>query len=60
MSNGLIVVPLWIPQLILVIGALLLAVALLDELLWVLAGNVPRYVSAVKTRRASGDFGEGV
>jgi TRAP-type C4-dicarboxylate transport system permease small subunit len=60
MSNGLIVVPLWIPQLILVFGALLLAVALLDELLWVLAGNVPRYVSAVKTRHASGDFGEGV
>jgi TRAP-type C4-dicarboxylate transport system permease small subunit len=59
MSNGLIVIPLWIPQLILLIGAVLLAVALLDELLWVLAGNVPRYVSAVQQRRAGGDFGEG-
>jgi TRAP-type C4-dicarboxylate transport system permease small subunit len=59
MANGLIVIPLWIPQLALVFGALLLALALLDELLWVLQGRTPHYVQAVKDRRAAGDFGEG-
>ncbi len=60
MANGLIVIPLWIPQLSMVIGSLLLAVAMLDELLRVLAGHTPRYVTAVDRRRASGDFGEEV
>ncbi len=59
MANGLIVLPLWIPQLTLVVGSVLLAIATLDELLQVLGGRVPSYVQAVKDRRAAGDFGEG-
>ena len=60
MSNGLIVIPLWIPQLSFIAGAVLLAVAMADELLHVLAGNRPRYVTAVEERHARGDFSEDV
>lgn len=59
MANGLIVIPLWIPQLTLVFGAVLLAVAMLDELQWVISGHVPHYVQAVRDRRAAGEYGEG-
>ena len=60
MANGLIVIPLWIPQLSFAVGAVLLAVALIDELLFVLSGRRPRYVTAVEERHARGDFSEDV
>lgn len=43
MSTGTVSVPLWIPQLSLVIGLGLCAIALLDELLIVLSGRPPSY-----------------
>jgi TRAP-type C4-dicarboxylate transport system permease small subunit len=43
MSTGVISIPLWIPQIALVLGLGLLAVALLDELVHVLKGNRPSY-----------------
>ncbi len=43
MSTGTISIPLWIPQLSLVVGLGLFAVALLDELIHVLKGNPPSY-----------------
>lgn len=43
MSTGIIAVPLWIPQLGMVVGSAILALALLDELLHVLRGNWPSY-----------------
>ena len=60
MANGLIVIPLWIPQMSFVVGAALLLVAVLDELVTVLRGNKPGYVIAMEERHARGDFTEDV
>jgi TRAP-type C4-dicarboxylate transport system permease small subunit len=60
MANGLIVVPLWIPQLSFVVGAALLLIAVLDELVTVARGGKPGYVIAVEERHARGDFTEDV
>ena len=43
MAQGVVPVPLWIPQLAYCFGLTLLAVAILDELAHVLGGNPPRY-----------------
>jgi TRAP-type C4-dicarboxylate transport system permease small subunit len=58
MPSGLIALPLWIPQSSFVIGALLLFLAALDELVAVLRGGKPAYVLAVEERHARGDFTE--
>ena len=42
-SQGVVVVPLWIPQLGYAGGLVILAIAMLDELLHVAAGGKPRY-----------------
>lgn len=60
MPNGLIALPLWIPQSSFVLGAGLLFVAALDELVTVLRGNKPAYVIAVEERHARGDFSEDI
>ncbi len=60
MGTGMIVLPLWIPQSSLVIGSALLCLAFADELLWVLRGHRPGYVTAVEERHARGDFSEDV
>lgn len=60
MGTGLIVLPLWIPQLSFVVGSLLLAIAVVDELVLVLRGHRPTYVVAVEQRHARGDFSEDV
>jgi TRAP-type C4-dicarboxylate transport system permease small subunit len=43
MSQGVLAVPLWIPQLGYSGGLVILLVSFVDELAWVLAGNAPRY-----------------
>ncbi len=58
LTQGLIIVPIWIPQLSVVIGIAALFIALLDELACVLAGHVPRYRQAAAERAARGEFGE--
>ena len=58
MANGLIVIPLWVPQMSFVVGALLFFVAVIDELLRVLTGSRPTYVTAAEERHARGDFSE--
>jgi len=60
MANGLIAIPMWIPQMSFVVGALLLFVAVMDELVLVLRGHRPRYVTAMEERHARGDFSEDV
>ena len=60
MSIGLLVVPIWIPQLPFAIGSLILLIAVLDELATVLRGNRPSYELAVEERHARGDFSEDV
>jgi TRAP-type C4-dicarboxylate transport system permease small subunit len=56
MSNGLVAVPLWIPQITFVVGAWLFFVSVLDEMVLVLMGNRPTYVTSVEERHAQGDF----
>ena len=58
MANGLIAIPLWIPQTSFVVGATLLLLAVIDELVAVLRGRTPSYVLAVQERHARGDFSE--
>ena len=58
MPVGLLVIPLWIPQMSFVVGALLFFVAVLDELVAVLRGAKPTFVRLVEERHARGDFSE--
>ena len=60
MANGLIAIPLWIPQSSFVLGALLLLIAVVDELVTVLKGGRPTYEIAIEERHARGDFTEDV
>jgi TRAP-type C4-dicarboxylate transport system permease small subunit len=59
-AQGLIQIPIWIPQMSFVIGALIFLVAVLDELATVLRGRKPAYQVAEDERRAAGDFSETV
>jgi TRAP-type C4-dicarboxylate transport system permease small subunit len=43
MAQGVLAIPLWIPQLGYSGGLVILAIALVDELIFVLQGNRPRY-----------------
>lgn len=60
MAGGLVVIPIWIPQSSLVVGSALLFVAMVDELVRVLRGARPSYVTAVEQRHAQGDYSEDV
>ena len=55
-AQGLLPMPMWIPQSTFAIGAILLFVAVVDELVVVLRGGRPSYVVAVEERHAHGDF----
>jgi TRAP-type C4-dicarboxylate transport system permease small subunit len=58
MAGGLVVIPIWIPQVTFVVGALLFWLAVVDELVLVLRGAKPTYVTLVEERHARGDFSE--
>ncbi len=55
-AQGLLPLPLWIPQLSFALGSILLWVALIDELFIVLGGGLPTYVRELAQRHARGDF----
>lgn len=57
-AQGLIKIPIWIPQLSLVLGVLIFLIAVLDELVSVIRGNKPAYQLAEEARRNAGDFSE--
>ena len=57
-AQGLIKIPIWIPQLSLVLGALIFLIAVLDEWVCVVRGEKPAYQLAEEARRAAGDFSE--
>ncbi len=57
-AQGLIRIPIWIPQMSFVLGVLIFLVAVLDELATVLRGEKPAYQLADEERRARGDFSE--
>ena len=59
-AQGLIKVPIWIPQLTFLIGVAIFFVAVLDELVLVIKRQKPAYQVAEEERRASGDFSESV
>lgn len=58
MAGTLIAVPVWIPQMSFVVGAVILVIAVLDECVQVLRGRKPSYVARVEERHARGDFSE--
>ena len=60
LAQGLLPIPIWIPQSSFALGALLLLVAMVDELILVLRGGRPTYVTAVEARHAQGDFSSDV
>ncbi|MGH8720853.1 MAG: TRAP transporter small permease, partial [Burkholderiales bacterium] len=51
-AQGLIRIPIWIPQMSFVIGALILFVALLDEFVVLATGGTPAYRRAEEAHRA--------
>ena len=55
-AQGLLPLPMWIPQLSFAVGSILLLVAVVDELVLVVRGARPSYVVAVEERHAQGDF----
>lgn len=57
-SQGLIQIPIWIPQMSFVLGVLIFLVAVLDELVVVVNGRKPAYQRAEDERMAKGDFSE--
>ena len=59
-AQGLLPMPIWIPQMSFALGSVLLWIALLDELVLVLQGQTPTYVREVQERHARGDFSSDV
>ena len=55
-AQGLLPIPMWIPQLSFALGSILLLVAVVDELVLVLRGGRPTYVVLAEERHAQGDF----
>ncbi len=59
-AQGLLRVPIWIPQLSFVLGVLIFFIAVLDELILVLRKQKPTYQRAEEARIAAQDFSETV
>ena len=49
-STGMVPVPLWIPQLSMALGAVLLVIALIHELVLLIRGDEPGYLAAESTQ----------
>ncbi len=59
-AQGLVKIPIWIPQLSFAFGVLILFIAVVDELIAVLQFRKPAYQIAEEERRARGDFSESI
>ena len=57
-AQGLIQIPIWIPQMSFVLGALVLLVAVTDEFVVLVRGGKPAYQASEEDRRARKDFSE--
>ena len=57
-AGNMVAIPIWIPQMSFVTGALILMIAVLDDCVCVLRGGKPSYVARVQERHAHGDFSE--
>jgi len=60
MTQGLLVIPEWMPQVSLVLGVSVFLVALIDEPVRALGRRKPSYQVEEEARRAAGDFSETV
>lgn len=60
LAQGLIAIPIWIPQLSFVAGVLIFLAAVLDELVRVIGKHKPTYQIIEEQRRAAGDYSETV
>jgi TRAP-type C4-dicarboxylate transport system permease small subunit len=58
MAQGLILIPIWIPQMSFLLGALIFFIALVDEFAILARGGQPAYEAAEEDRRARKDFSE--
>ena len=59
-AQGLIRIPIWIPQLSFLLGMLIFLIAVIDDLVVVALKKKPAYQVAEEARRAAGDFSETV
>ena len=57
-AQGLIQIPIWIPQMSFVVGALIFFIALLDEFIVLAMGGTPAYRAAEETHRAHPEAAE--
>jgi TRAP-type C4-dicarboxylate transport system permease small subunit len=57
-AGNMVAIPMWIPQMSFVVGAVIFVIAVIDECVCVLRGGKPSYVSRVEERHARGDFSE--
>jgi hypothetical protein len=55
-GQGLLPLPLWIPQAPVALGALVLSIALIDEWIRVACGLAPTYVEQLRMRHRAGDY----
>ena len=60
LAQGLLPLPIWIPQMSFALGSVLLLVAVLDEFVIVVRGGVPTFVLLAAERHAKGDFSSDV
>lgn len=59
-AQGMLPLPMWIPQTSFALGVIILFIAIVDELVLVIRRHTPTYVLAEEERLASGDFSESV
>ena len=59
-AQGMLPLPMWIPQSSFALGVIILFIAIADELVLVMGRRTPTYVLAEEERLASGDFSESV
>ncbi|WP_376090305.1 TRAP transporter small permease [Roseomonas sp. CCTCC AB2023176] len=55
-AQGLVAFPLWVPKMAMPIGSGILLVAILDDLVAVLAGRKTSYIEAAEARAARGEY----
>ncbi len=60
LAQGLLPLPIWIPQTSFALGSVLLLVAVVDEFVIVVRGGVPTFVRLTAERHAKGDFSSDV
>ncbi|MBC7781358.1 MAG: TRAP transporter small permease [Proteobacteria bacterium] len=58
-AQGMLPIPIWIPQVSFALGIVLLWSAVLDDLVGVWRGRLPSYELAERERRARGELGQG-